>query len=315
MPSRSSTIRSRSSTTRSILPTRPAKARPLASGSSSGFLPANKLTLKSAIDVNLSNETVRLPIYPGDAPVPDHPGQTERVWYILEDASDQGLAEDLGRQLRAEAGQHRDRRPGCRADGDRGQPFASGQSVRAGGDPFPGRPGLQPDADRGPWTDRLSAEELQPRAVATNGYSPFIRIAGSDVVYNAPIIAAGNGRSSSFDVVHHTNTEDRVLERPHRRTVGSRPVRRVLCRPAVRQGVRLRPADRLPQHRRRPAADGGARALDVRARAQRRVLQRRRRLPRLRPGAPVRLHQRPDRRQQPAGTRVPAPRARRSCRR
>ena len=44
--------------------------------------------------------------------------------------------------------------------------------------------------------------------MAGPGYSPFIRFAGSDVVYNAPIVAVGNG---PFDVVHHTNTEDRVL--------------------------------------------------------------------------------------------------------
>jgi hypothetical protein len=44
--------------------------------------------------------------------------------------------------------------------------------------------------------------------VATNGYSPFIKIAGSNVIYNAPIVAAGEG---PFDVVHHTNTEDRIL--------------------------------------------------------------------------------------------------------
>jgi hypothetical protein len=44
--------------------------------------------------------------------------------------------------------------------------------------------------------------------VAGPGYSPFIRIAGSPTVYNAPIVATGNG---PFDVVHHTNTADRVL--------------------------------------------------------------------------------------------------------
>ena len=44
--------------------------------------------------------------------------------------------------------------------------------------------------------------------MASNGYSPFIRIAGSDVVYNAPIIATGE---APFDVSHHTNTADRVL--------------------------------------------------------------------------------------------------------
>ena len=44
--------------------------------------------------------------------------------------------------------------------------------------------------------------------MAGPGYSPFIKIAGSNVVYNAPIVAVGSG---PFDVVHHTNTEDRVL--------------------------------------------------------------------------------------------------------
>ena len=44
--------------------------------------------------------------------------------------------------------------------------------------------------------------------MARNGYSPFIRIAGSNTVYSAPIVATGDG---PFDVVHHTNTGDRVL--------------------------------------------------------------------------------------------------------
>ena len=44
--------------------------------------------------------------------------------------------------------------------------------------------------------------------MAGPGYSPFIKIAGSDVVYNAPIVATGDG---PFDVTHHTNTADRAL--------------------------------------------------------------------------------------------------------
>ena len=48
-------------------------------GQLSGLLPRNHLTLGSAIQVNLSNETVRLPLYKGDAPVPNHPGQKETV--------------------------------------------------------------------------------------------------------------------------------------------------------------------------------------------------------------------------------------------
>ncbi len=53
-------------------------------------------------------------------------------------------------------------------------------------------------------------KKFQPGADVPPGdkYSPFIRIAGSSVIYNAPIIAAGNG---PFDVTTHTNTADRVL--------------------------------------------------------------------------------------------------------
>src|ERR1700741_4503631 len=65
-------------------------------GQLSGLLPRDKLTEESAIQVDLNNDTVRLPIYPGDAPIPGNPSQRERVWYILLDASDQGLAHDLG---------------------------------------------------------------------------------------------------------------------------------------------------------------------------------------------------------------------------
>jgi hypothetical protein len=66
---------------------RPAKAGGL--GETSGLLRRNQLTLESAIQVDLSRETVRLPLYKGKAG-----GQT--VWYVLLDASDAGLAHDLG---------------------------------------------------------------------------------------------------------------------------------------------------------------------------------------------------------------------------
>src|SRR6266481_8775083 len=66
-----------------------------ASGSASklgpltGLLPRKKLVLESAIQVDLSKQSVRLPLYKGKAN-----GQT--VWYTLLDASDQGIAHDLG---------------------------------------------------------------------------------------------------------------------------------------------------------------------------------------------------------------------------
>ena len=63
-------------------------------GQLTGLLPASHLTLESTIQVDLSNETVRLPLYPGIA-YAGTPHQ-EKVWYILEDASDAGAAHDLG---------------------------------------------------------------------------------------------------------------------------------------------------------------------------------------------------------------------------
>ena len=63
-------------------------------GQLSGLLPRDHLTEESAIQVDLSNETVRLPLYPGTA----YAGtpHAEKVWYVLLDASDSGLAHDLG---------------------------------------------------------------------------------------------------------------------------------------------------------------------------------------------------------------------------
>src|SRR6201982_1711495 len=63
-------------------------------GPLTGLLPRDHLTEESAIQVDLSKETVRLPLYHGS----DYNGtpQEETVWYVLLDASDQGLARDLG---------------------------------------------------------------------------------------------------------------------------------------------------------------------------------------------------------------------------
>jgi hypothetical protein len=58
-------------------------------GALTGLLPRDHLTEESAIQVDLSKESVRLPLYKGEAN-----GQT--VWYVLLDASDQGIAHDLG---------------------------------------------------------------------------------------------------------------------------------------------------------------------------------------------------------------------------
>jgi len=73
---------------------------------------------------------------------------------------------------------------------------------------FAGAPDFSPTRIAVPGPDGFPLAKFQPGAVAGPGYSPFIQIAGSDTIYNAPIVATGNG---PFDVTHHTNTGDRVL--------------------------------------------------------------------------------------------------------
>jgi hypothetical protein len=170
-------------------------------GQLSGLLPRDHLTLESAIQVNLSNETVRLPLYQGEAN-----GKT--AWFILLDASDVGLAHDLGVNYAPKLANIGISCPACVQTVTLESPTPAqnrfGQAVVH----FQGAPDFSPTRIAEPGPNGFPLANFQPGAVAGPGYSPFIRIQGSDVVYNAPIVATGDG---PFDVVHHTNTGDRVL--------------------------------------------------------------------------------------------------------
>jgi hypothetical protein len=177
-------------------------------GQLSGLLPRNKLTVESAIQVNLSNETVRLPLYPGDAPDPNHPGQTEKVWYILLDASDAGLAHDLGVNYAPKLANIAISDPAALQTVTLDSPTVAENPFGPALVHFNGAPDFSPTRTAVPGPNGFPLKSFSPGAVAGPGYSPFIKIAGSDVIYNAPIVATGDG---PFDVVHHTNTGDRVL--------------------------------------------------------------------------------------------------------
>ena len=177
-------------------------------GRLSGILPRNQLTLESAIHVNLSNETVRLPVYPGDAPLPGHPGQTERVWYVLLDASDAGLAKDLGVNYAPKLANLAIGDPAAVQTVTLENPSPAQNKFGPAVVHFQGAPDFSPTRSAVPGPTGFPLKSFSPGAVAGPGYSPFIKIAGSDVVYSAPIVATGDG---PFDLVHHTNTGDRVL--------------------------------------------------------------------------------------------------------
>ncbi len=170
-------------------------------GPATGLLSRDHLTLESAIQVNLSKETVRLPLYPGTA-------HGKRVWFVLLDASDAGLAHDLGVNYAPKLANVAISDPAAVQTVTLSSPTPTQNPFGPAVVHFAGAPDFSPARIAQPGPAGFPLAKFAPGAVAGPGYSPFIRIAGSSVVYDAPIVAIGNG---PFDVVHHTNTGDRVL--------------------------------------------------------------------------------------------------------
>ena len=170
-------------------------------GQLSGLLPRDHLTLESAIQVDLSKETVRLPLYKGVAY-----GKT--AWFVLLDASDAGLAKDLGLNYAPKLANIAINCPTCVQTVTIDSPTPAQNKFGQAMVHFQGAPDFSPTRIAQPGPNGFPLAKFQPGSVAGPGYSPFIRIAGSPVVYNAPIVATGDG---PFDVDHHTNTVDRVL--------------------------------------------------------------------------------------------------------
>lgn len=170
-------------------------------GQTTGILPFSKVILQSAVTVNLSHHSATLPLHQGEF-------QGRTVWYILTEASDQGAAQNLGVNFAPKLANVGIGCPACVQDVTHSVPAGNkfGEAVTD----FAGVPDFSPTRVLVP-----GSPQPFPPAVATPGgvgdahYSPFIRFRGSTTVYNAPIVATGVG---PFDVVHHTNTSDRVLQ-------------------------------------------------------------------------------------------------------
>lgn len=168
-------------------------------GPRQGVLAADKQTIDSAVKVDLDNELVRLPLHRGS-----FHGTT--VWYILTDASTEGAADELNLNF---APKLDNAAIGC---------DACVQQVTLAADPknvfgeatvqFQGIPDFSPTRVLTPGPDGFPPAAAHPGAIGDAKYSPFMRVAGSTTVYNAPIVAVGDG---PFDVEHHGNTADRVL--------------------------------------------------------------------------------------------------------
>jgi len=170
-------------------------------GQLSGLLPRENLVLESALQVDLTHETVRLPLYKGTAN-----GHT--VWFILTEASDLGLAKNSGLNYAPKLANIAIGCPDCVQTVTQDSPAADQNKFGPAVIHFQGQPDFSPTRTLVPGPHGFPPASFSPGAVARKGYSPFIRIEGSSAVYNAPIVASGDG---PFDVVHHANTGDRVL--------------------------------------------------------------------------------------------------------
>lgn len=168
------------------------------------LLPKEKVVLDSALGVDLTHSSGTFPLHKGE-----FGGKT--VWYVITEASDAGLANDLDVNFSSKLANMGIGCPKCVQDVTlKGKPrnaFGEGTVHFQGVPDFSAKRELVP----GPAADPKNAfppADAKPGAVGDAKYSPFIRIKGSSVVYNAPIVAVGDG---PFDVSKHTNTADRVL--------------------------------------------------------------------------------------------------------
>ena len=164
------------------------------------ILPKDHYSLDSARDVDAAKQTAILPLHRGV-----HNGET--VWFIMTDASAMGIARDLNIMYAPKLANMAIGCPKCvqtvsLESVPKDNKFA--EAVLS----FPGVPDFSPARIWEPGTAGFPPAKAQPGAVGDSNYSPFIRIAGSNVVYNASIVAVGNG---PFDVVHHSNTQDHVV--------------------------------------------------------------------------------------------------------
>lgn len=166
-------------------------------------LPESKLLVDSALGIDLTNQSITIPLHKGAF-------RGERVWYIITEASDFGVANGLDVNFSPKLVNMAVGCPRCVQDVTlKGAPknkFGEAVVQFQGVPDFSPRRELVPGPAAGPGA--FPPASATPGAVGDARYSPFIRIKGSPVVYNTAIVASGDG---PFDVERHTNTADRVL--------------------------------------------------------------------------------------------------------
>jgi len=167
------------------------------------LLPEEKLILDSALGIDLTNQSITMPLHKGEF-------EGETYWYILTEASEFGTANGLDLNFSPKLGNMAVGCPLCVQEvtlkADPKNKFGEAVVQFEGVPDFTPDRRLVPGPAAGP--NAFPPANATPGAVGDARYSPFIRIKGSAIVYNAPIVATGDG---PFDVERHSNTADRVL--------------------------------------------------------------------------------------------------------
>ncbi len=159
-------------------------------------LDRDNATIRSAQHIDLTRDFVTLPLHRGTA-------NGETVWFVVTDTSSARIARRLGINHSPKLSNVRAKCPHC------AQFVTSDNPVLGEGSAdFEGAPDFSPSRSLIPGRTPFPPRSFLEGARARPGYSPYVTVRGSDVVYNAPIVATGDG---PFDVTTHTNTHDRTL--------------------------------------------------------------------------------------------------------
>ncbi len=161
-------------------------------------LESDRVAIRSALRVDLTFEYATLPLHKGWAG-----GQP--VWYVITDVSDASIARKLRINHAPKLANVPKMCPACSQEVATANPLLGRASVE-----FQGAPDFNPARTLipGPASAPFPPQASTPGAVGRAHYSPFVSVRGTSVVYNAPIVATGDG---PFDITTHTNTHDRTL--------------------------------------------------------------------------------------------------------
>jgi hypothetical protein len=125
--------------------------------------------------VDATNGTITLPLYMGTLK-----GTKKKIWYILTDVSDQGIANELGLNFSAKLGFAENAARTGSLDGNGDIVFDKGTVD------FKPQRNIVP----GPAGQEFPPKSFTPGAMGDNNYSPYVTITNAgNVVYNAPMVA------------------------------------------------------------------------------------------------------------------------------